>query len=356
MPEHQCQRHSIRAMKSDSRIMRGLQRLRGWLPLASPLGLCLVLAGASAPLLGAESSDVFPSRPVTVVLAIAPGGPVDAEARLYLPKMQGVLGQPFVVDFKPGATGTTGTAYVARAVPDGYTLLLVTSGLTVFPAVYKSLAFDPIKDFAHLSLMSKKPTVLVANPSFPPRDAAEYLAYARANPGKVNFGTTGNGSSNHLVGAWIHSATRTKVTFVPYKGLGPMLPDIMGGRLDLTSAILSGVMPLIKSGKLRALAMTGEKRSGLLPDVPTISEKGIPGYDYSYWTGFSAPAGTPPAIAKKLADAFARVAHLPDVVTALESDGALAIGSSPEQFRQLLIAETTLWRKVVQDSGIAMED
>ena len=313
----------------------------------------LFVAGAT---LAAEAPEAFPSKPVTVVLAIAPGGPVDAEARLYLPRMNAVMGQPFIVDFKPGATGTTGTAYVARATPDGYTLLLVTSGLTVFPAVYKSLAFDPIRDFAHLSLMSKKPTVLVANPAFAPRDAVEYLAYARTNPGKVNFGTTGNGSSNHLVGAWIHSATRTRVTFVPYKGLGPMLPDLMGGRLDLTSAILSGVLPLIKSGKLRALAMTGDKRSSVLPDVPTISENGIPGYDYFYWTGFSAPAATPATIAKKLSEGFARVARLPEVVAALESEGAIAIGSNPEQFRQLLVTETALWRKVVQDSGIAMED
>ena len=330
--------------------------MTNWLGYMRIAGLSAGLLTFSGISCGAEAPESYPSRPVTVVLAIAPGGPVDADARLYLPKMQGILGQPFVVDFKPGATGTTGTAYVARATPDGYTLLLVTSGLSVFPAVYKNLAFDPIKDFAHLSLMSKKPTVLVANPAFPPRDAAEYLAYARANPGKVNFGTTGNGSSNHLVGAWIHSATKTRVTFVPYKGLGPMLPDMIGGRLDLTSAILSGVLPLIKSGKLRALAMTGDKRSSLLPDVPTISEKGIPGYDYSYWTGFSAPVATPPAIARKLSDAFARVARFPEVISALESEGALAIGSSPEQFRQLLIAETTLWRKVVHDSGIAMED
>ena len=303
-----------------------------------------------------QPSDGYPSRPVTVVAAIAPGGPVDIEGRLYMPKLQGLLGQPFVLDFKPGATGTIGAAFVARAQPDGYTLLIVTSGFTIYPLAYKNLPFDTIKDFAPLSLMSKKPTVLVAGPSFPPKNATEYLAFAKANPNKISFGTTGNGSSNHLVGAWLHSATNTKVTFVPYKGLGPILPDLMVGRLDVTSAILSGVMPLIKAGKLRAIAMTGERRSTLLPDVSTIAENGIPGFDASYWIGFSAPAATPNATASKLSEALARIAKMSDVVATLDADGATAIGSTPEQFRQLLISESALWRKVVAESGIKFDD
>ena len=310
------------------------------------------LAALCGTALAADSPDAYPSRPVTVIAAIAPGGPVDAEGRLYLPKLQGLLGQPFVMDFKPGATGTVGANYVARSAPDGYTLLLVTSGFTVFPMVYKNLGFDTLKSFDHLSLMSKKPTVLVAHPSFPVKDAASYIAYARANPGKVSFGITGLGSSNHLVGAWIHVATNTTVTFVPYKGLGPMLPDLFSGRIDITSAILSGVLPHIKSGKLRAVAMTSDKRAPMLPDVGTVSENGVPGYDYNYWIGFSGPAGMPAAVNAKLVGSFAKLAQMPDVVAALTNDGAQAVGSTPAQFRKLLLDETAVWTRLVQEAGI----
>lgn len=318
----------------------------------APLALLTVSTASTA----AESADAFPVKPVTVIAAIAPGGPVDAEGRLYMPKMQSLMGQPFIMDFKPGATGTVGAAYVAKAAPDGYTLLMVTSGFTVFPMVYKNLGFDTMKSFEHLSLMSKKPTVLVANPAFAAKDASAYIAYAKANPGKVSFGITGMGSSNHLVGAWIHSATGTTVTFVPYKGLGPMLPDLMAGRVDITSAILSGVLPLIKAGKLRALAMTSDRRSTYLPDVPTVSESGIPGYDYNYWIGFSAPAGTPAAIVDKLSDTFAKVAQLPDVSEVLRAAGAMPVGSTPAQFRKLLLDETAVWQKLVKESGIRFSE
>lgn len=302
------------------------------------------------------SQSEYPVKPVTVVAAVAPGGPADAEGRLYVSKMQGFLGQAFVLDFKPGATGTIGAAYVARAAPDGYTLLMVTSGFTIYPLAYRNLPFDTLTDFSPLTLMSKKPTVLVVNPAFPPRDTKEYLAYARANPGKISFGTTGTGSSNHLVGAWMHSTSKTKVTFVPYKGMGQILPDLMAGRLDVTSAILSGVLPLIKSGKIRAIGMSGDRRSSVLPDVATVAESGLPGHDASYWFGFSAPAATPAAIVNKLSQAFVKVVHLPDITASLEASGAVGIGSTPEQFKQLLISETALWRTVVRESEIKFED
>ncbi len=326
-----------------------------WPALAGTLLAALALS-ASTLSRAAEPADAYPLKPVTVIAAIAPGGPVDAEGRLYMPKMQGLMGQPFIMDFKPGATGTVGAGYVAKAAPDGYTLLMVTSGFTVFPMVYKNLGFDTMKSFEHLSLMSKKPTVLVASPAFAAKDASAYIVYAKANPGKVSFGITGMGSSNHLVGAWIHSATNTSVTFVPYKGLGPMLPDLMAGRLDITSAILSGVLPLIKAGKLRALAMTSDRRSTYLPDVPTVSESGIPGYDYNYWIGFSAPVGTPAAIVDKLSDTFAKVAQLPDVSSVLRADGAIPVGSTPAQFRKLLLDETVVWQKLVKESGIRFSE
>ena len=307
---------------------------------------------------GSHAADSFPVRPVMVIVPVASGGPNDAETRLYMPKMHALFGQPFVLDFKPGAGSAVGTSFVAKAAPDGHTLLLVTSSSTIYPAFpdfHKTLPFDPVQDFAPVSLMSKKPTILVANPSFAPKDFVEYMSYVRNNPGKVNFGTVGAGSANHMAGAWLHSATRTKVTFVAYKGLGPMMPDLMGGRLDVTSAILSGVLPSIKSGKLRALALTGDRRSRLLPDVPTVVEQGVTDYDTSYWIGFSAPAATPQAVVDSLSEGFSKVAHMPDVAGPLEANGAIMIGSTPAQFRQLMLSEITQWRKVVRDSGITLE-
>lgn len=301
------------------------------------------------------TADAYPSKPVMVIVPYATGGPVDREGRLYSAKLSKLMGQQFVVDSKPGAGTTIGTAYVARAKPDGYTLLVVAASFTTFPAVYKELPFDTMKDFAPVSLVSKRAIVLVAHPAFPAKTFPEYVAYARANPGKINFGTSGAGGVSHLGGAWLHGATNTKVTFVHYKGTGALMPDLLAGRLDVTPAAFLVSLSMIKSGKLRALALMNKERSDLLPGVPTIAEQGIPGYDYASWTGFIAPAATPAAIVNKLSEALAKVAKDPDVVAMLAGDGGMPVGGTPAQFRQFLVAETDRWRKVARDGGIKLE-
>ncbi len=318
------------------------------LSAAIPLTLCSFAVSAQV--------ASYPTKPVMLVVPLAAGGPVDTEMHLYTPKMRELLGQSFIVDYKLGAAGTIAGAYVAKAAPDGYTLLVVNGAFSTFPALYKDLSFDVIKDFAPVSLASKRGQLLLVSPTFPAKNYVEYIAYAKANPGKINLGTTGAGSGTHLSGAWLHSATNTKATFVHYKGTGPLLPDLMAGRLDVTVAALPPALPLIRSGKLRALAMMGDRRTPFLPDLATVAEQGVPGYDYSGYTGFFAPAATPVAIVNKLSDAFVRMVRLPEVTARLEADGNVVIGSTPAQFHQLLVSEADRWRKVVADAGIKLEE
>ena len=301
------------------------------------------------------ATGAFPSRPVTFIIPLAAGGPVDGEVRLYSAKAAEVMGQPFLMDFKPGAAGTIAAGYVAKAAPDGHTLLVVSGSFPTFSILYRNLPFDPLLDLAPLTLMSKRPQLLLVSPAFPGRNITDYVNFAKANPAKINFGTTGEGSGTHLGGAWLHSATNTRVTFVHYKGTGPLLPDLMAGRLDVTLAALSVSLPLTKAGKVRALAMLGDKRTPLLPDLPTVAEQTVPGYDYSGWTGFSAPGATPQAIVNRLNQGFIKVARLPEVSAALEASGNVAVGSTPAEFRQLLVIETDRWKKVAQEVGIKPE-
>lgn len=296
--------------------------------------------------------QTYPTRPVTVVVALTPGGSIEQEARVHAKKMTEVIGQPFLLDFKPGAGGAVGAGYVAKAAPDGYTLLVVSATFTVFPTFHKDLSFDTINDFAPISQMSDKVNVLFVRPSFPPKTFAEYISYAKASPGKINFGTTGIGSVSHLAGGWIHSATNTQATFVAYKGGDPMMQDLLGGRLDVVSLALLNALPLIKAGKVRVLGVMGSKRSTLLPGVPTIAEQGIPDYNYSSWLGFSAPSGTSGAIVKRLNEGFVKVINAPDVLAFLSAQGSVPVGSSPAQFKQLIAAETTRWQKVAKDADI----
>lgn len=301
------------------------------------------------------AADSYPSKPVTLVNPYAAGGPADRETRLYAAKLTAMTGQPFVIEYRPGAGTAIGSGYVAKAPADGYTLLVATGSLTVLPALYKDLTFDVRKDFAPVSLMSQRTSVLLAHPSFPAKNFREYIAYAKANPGKINFGTAGAGSITHLAGAWMHGATDTRITFIHYKGTAPAMVDLLAGRVDLTAAGLLTALPAIKAGKLRAIAIMGEEPSALLPGVQTIDEQGIPGYNYASWLGISAPAGTPAAIVNKLGETLAKVAKSPDVAGPLEAEGGVMIGSTPAQFRQVMVSEVDRWQKVVRDAGIKLE-
>jgi tripartite-type tricarboxylate transporter receptor subunit TctC len=269
--------------------------------------------------------------------------------------MNGYFGQNFIIDSKPGAGTTIASAYVAKAKPDGYTLQIVTGSFTIFPALYTNLSFDTLKDLAPVALMSQRTTVLIAHPAFPAKTFEEYIAYARANPGKINFSALGVGSGAHLGGVWLHGATNTKVTFIHYKGVTLQTPDLVAGRVDATFGSALSAFPLIKAGKVRVLAVSNDQRSPLLPGVPAISEY-VPGFNYFAWLGFVAPAATPPAIISKLNEGFVRAAREPDVAGALEAEGSIMVASTPAQFRQFLVADTNRNRKLIQDNAIRLGD
>ena len=302
-----------------------------------------------------ESAAAYPSKPVTFVNPSAAGGPSDIEARMYGEKLTASLHQPIVMEYRLGAAQTIGAAYVAKAKPDGYTLLVTTGTFSAFPALIKDLPFDTIRDFAHVSLMSQSPFVLVTYPSFPAKNLVEYLAYVKANPGKVSFGTFGTGSITHLSGAWIHTATDTKVTYVGYKDTITQMTDVMGNRLDAFLIGLVVALPQLKAGKIRALATTTTFRSKVVPDVATVAEQGVPGYNASLWVGFVAPAATPAPIVNKLSAELSKVARERDVIARIEESGGMTVGSTPVQFRQFVVTETDRWRKLVQDNGIKLD-
>jgi len=316
----------------------------------------IVLAALSASAHAQGSAAGFPSKPVVIISGFAPGGSVDIESRLYAPVMSKIMGQSFVIDFRPGAGTTIGIGYVVKANPDGYTLLGHTTALTVVPAFYKDLPFNVVRDLAPVSQMANRTSVLMASTVFPPRSFPEYIAYAKANPGKVNYATAGNGEISHLAGAWLHSLTQTTVTFIPFKGTGPALQELMAGRVDVSSGIIGTALPLLQSGKVRILAVLGRQRVKQYPDIPTVAEMGVSEYNYGAWMGFLAPAATPPAIIDKLSEGFARVVKTPEITAELERQGASPVGSTPAQFKQLITTEVARWQKVVDESGIKLAE
>jgi len=315
---------------------------------------CLVaaLALAQAQVVSAQSADNFPSKPVTIIANVAAGGPTDIEARLHSKKMTELLGQTFIVDYKPGASGNIGAAYVARAKPDGYTVLVVSASFTILPA-FMEQPFDVEKDFSPITVISQRTSVLVVNPAFPAKNIQEYVAYARANPGKINFGWVGPGV---VSGALLHSSTNTRATFIPYKGTAPIMNDLVAGRLDVSSATLTLALPLIKAGKLRPLGTLNDKRTPLLPEVPTIKEQGVPDFNVEAWLGYLAPAQTPSAIVNKLSQNFARTVKSPEIASILEAEGNIPWGTTPEQFRQIIANETGRWRKLAKETGLKLQE
>jgi tripartite-type tricarboxylate transporter receptor subunit TctC len=316
------------------------------------IAACLLSAGANV----VQGQSNYPSRPVTIIIPYAPGGTTDIEARLYTQKIGERMGQPFVLDYKPGAGATLGAGQAAKAAPDGYTLLMHTATFTVAPALYGSKTpYDPIRDFAPISITTMTPDVFIVNASFPAKNLKEYIAYAAANPGKINFGTSGLGGINHLGGAWLHNATKTKVTFIHYKGGADVIRTVTSGEVHAGVSVPLTVLPQVKAGKMRMLAVTTAERVRFMPDVPTVMEQGVPNYEWSQWVGAFAPVKTPAAIIDRLGAEFARAAKLPDVVKALEN-GKLVVGSTPEELRKLVAREVPAWRRIVEESGAKLED
>ena len=310
-----------------------------------------------ATLAGAQSSFlVYPVKPIHLIVPFPPGGGNDTVARAIAQQVGPDLGQPMVIDNRPGAGGSVGAELAAKAPPDGYTLFLAGVGShAVNPNVHAKLSYDPVKDFAPITLLASAPSVLVVTPSLPARTIAEFTAYARANPGKLNYASNGNGSAAQLAAAMYETMAGVKMVHVPYKGIAPAMTDLMGGEVQLMFGTIVALVPHIQAGKLRALAVTSRKRSALLPDVPTLAESGLPDYQAGSWYGIEAPAGTPREIIDRLNGAMVKALKQPEVAKRLGAEGAEVIGSTPEEFGAHIKAELARVGAVVRAAGIRAE-
>lgn len=299
-------------------------------------------------------ADTYPSKPVTIVIPFGAGSAPDIAARFWSKPLTESLGRPFVVDMKPGAGGNIASLSVARAAPDGHTLLLMTGTFTMLPA-FENLPFDPVKDFAPVSLLSRRAIVLAVTPSLPVRSFAEYLAYARAHPDELNWGAQGGGTSFHLAGAMLSNATGTKVTYVHYKGSAQNYTDLIAGRIHVSPMSMVSALPFVRDGRIRLIASLTADRSSFLPDLPTVAEMGIAGYDISSWQGLLASAGTPAAIVNKLNGPIVSFAKSAAALSAAAKNGEELVGSAPEILEQRIVSEIARFRKVVKDNNITQE-
>jgi tripartite-type tricarboxylate transporter receptor subunit TctC len=311
-----------------------------------------VLATVSA---GASAAD-YPTKPIRLVVPFAAAGTTDFLARAIAQKLGQNMGTSVVVDNRPGAGGNIGSDIVAKADPDGYTLLLGTVGTHAINAsLYKKMPYDTVKDFAPVTLVASVPNIVVVNPSVPVKSIKELLALAKSKPGQLTFASSGNGSSIHLSGELFKSMAGVDMLHVPYKGSGPAVSDLVGGQVNLMFDNMPSSLPHVKSGRLRAIAVTGSKRSPAVPDLPTIAESGVPGYDSVAWFGVLAPAGTPPAIVHKLNAEIIKVLKSPDVAQRLSSQGAEPVYNTPEEFSAYIKTEMGKWAKVVKASGAQVD-
>lgn len=303
----------------------------------------------------AAQSDDYPSKPIKLVVPFAPGGSVDIVARILSQRLSEDLGQSVVVDNRAGAGGNIGFEAVAKAKPDGYTLGMASSTLAVNVSLYRSIGYDPLKDFAPISLVAMQPNVLMVNPSLPVKSVTELIAYAKANPGKLNFGSSGIGASQHLAAELFKSRTGIEMIHVPYKGGGPAMADLVAGRIQLMFETIPNSLPYIQSGQLRALAVTVEERSGQLPDVPTVAEAGLAGFVSRGWLGVMAPAGTPQSIVDKVNAAVHKAVADPAITKRLVDLGLRIKLSTPAEFSAFIAREVADFRTLITDAKIPME-
>ena len=303
-----------------------------------------------------DAADTYPVRPVRIVVAYTPAGTTDILARVIAQKMNEAWGQPVIVDNRPGANGNIGTEYAAKATPDGYTLLLTTAGPHgINPSLYRKIGFDAVRDFAPITLIAIVPNILVVNNGLPVKDVKELIAHAKANPGKLNYGSPGAGSTAHLSMELFKSMTGTHLVHVPYKGSAGVLSDLLGGQISVTMDNMPPYLPQVKAGKIRALAVTPSKRSPAMPELPTVAEAGVRGYDSGAWFGLLAPAKTPRDTIAKLSSETLRILGLPDVKTRLSELGAEPVGGSPEQFAAHIKSEIAKWAKVIKDANVELQ-
>ena len=315
------------------------------------LAAALALAGGLAPALAADPVADYPSRPIRIVVPFAAGGPSDIMARTLAQKLTLAWGQPVVVDNRTGAAGIIGADAVAKSAPDGYTLLQAQVGDTISVSLYSKLPYNFEKDFAPITLAGLTPFILVAHPSVPAHDLRELIALAKAKPGTLSFGSSGAGTASHLAGELLKSSAGIDITLVPYKGQAPATGDLLGGQISMMFNNPITSLAHVKTGKLRALAVSTGKRFSQLPEVPTVAESGLPGFDVGFWLGALAPAGTPRPIVDKLNAAMVKALREPDVVERLAGLGVEIVGTSPDEFARVIRADIVKWAKVVKDSG-----
>jgi tripartite-type tricarboxylate transporter receptor subunit TctC len=326
----------------------------------SPARRLAILLAASAclagPLAALAQTAAWPIKPVKMLIGFPAGGPLDAHARLLADKLTAQLGQPVIIDYKAGAGGTVGADFVAKSEPDGYTLLMANTGTMVInPAVYSKLPYQTLRDFAPVARTAQQPLALVVNPSVPAKTVAELVALAKAGPGKLNYGSAGNGGISHLVPEMFKQATGSFIVHIPYKGSAPAFTDLMAGQVQLMAESVPQAAAYVKAGKLRALAVTSAQRNPALPEVPTMIEAGIPGFDVVGFYGVLAPAGTPKPVLDKLSAAFKAVLDNPEIRNRMVQQGADPAFLGHEDFSRFLAAEMPRWAQAVKDSGTRLD-
>jgi tripartite-type tricarboxylate transporter receptor subunit TctC len=317
------------------------------------LGLSLAFFGALMAT-SASSQPAYPAQPIRLIVSFAAGGPTDVFARLIASKLEKELGQPIIVENKPGGGSNIGSEFVAKAKPDGYTLLVGTVANTTNMGIYKNLGYNTVRDFAPITQIMSSPSVLVVNADLPVKTLAELVAYVKARPGKLNYASSGAGGMQHHAAEMLKLRAGIDVLHIPYKGAAPALTDVIGGTVSMGFKTASGVMPAIQSGKVRPIAVAGSQRLAQLPDVPTMAEAGMPGIEADSWNGLFAPAGTPPAIINKLADATIAILKTQEIKDRFAAISATPVGSTPAEFSQYVKDEVEKWGKVAKEANVQL--
>ena len=318
--------------------------------------LAVLLTAAALACATAATAQTFPTKPIRIVVGFPAGGPLDQHARLLSDKLQTVLGQPVVMGYKSGAGGTVGAQEVMKSPADGHTIMLANTGVMVInPALYSKLPYATLKDFVPVARTAMQPLALLVNPNVPAKNLQEFMAYAKTRPGQVNFGSAGNGGISHLVPEMFKSATGLFMVHIPYRGSAPAFTDLMAGQVQFMAESIPQAASYHKQGKVRALAVTSRERNPALPDVPTVIESGIKGFEVVGFYGFLAPAGTPKEAVNKLSDAFKHVLQMPDVKNRMVSQGADPAFMGADDFAAFLAAEMPRWAEVVKKSGAKLD-
>ncbi len=312
-------------------------------------------AAQSAPKSSTRGTDDYPSRAIRMIVAFPPGGPTDIVSRVIAKRLSEQLGQPIVIDNKPGAGGNIGAEAAARAAPDGYTLFYNTSAITIAPAVYARVNFDPLKDFVPISTTAAVPMVVMVNPALPVATIGELVAHIKANPGKLNYGSTGTGTITHLASAAFAASAGLDIQHIPYKGSAPNIADLAAGTTQMTTDTLNSSIPFIKEGRVRPLAVTTKRRTPVAPELPTLDETVLPGMEMSAWQGIVAPAGTPSAIVVRLNEEIGRALSHPEVVRQLAAQGTDILGSTPKAYSDMIRSELTRWVEIARSSKARVE-